>query len=50
MRTLLGDVVKAVSDAVQPFRERIGKTLLDFCEDLEDIAKDWSDNSDTPEE
>lgn len=50
MRTLLGDVIKAVSDAVQPFRERIGKTLLDFCEDLEDIAKDWSDNTNEPEE
>ena len=45
MRTLLGDVLKAVSDAVQPFRERIGKTLLDFCEDIEDIVDDWNDNT-----
>lgn len=42
----MGDVIKAVSDAVQPFRERIGETLLNFCEDLEDIAKDWLNDTD----
>ena len=46
MRTLLGDVLSAVAKAVEPFHERIGNTLIDFCDDLEDIVDEWNKPSD----
>lgn len=46
MRTLLGEVLSAVAKAVEPFRERIADTLIDFCDDLEDIVDEWNKHSD----
>lgn len=49
MRTLLGEVLSAVAKAVEPFRERIADTLIDFCDDLEDIVDEWNTHSDNIE-